>query len=429
MHYSIPDIKKDIRLQDQELKKELAQLPEISTDQAQFTVLERLREFSTDAEHLLIGKRAPHGQETFHTQWKVVSKQFQDALNVMQPELICTHSADKSSDRMQFRSDQQINLVSDDEEMGEDNGFRKPATKRQAPNGQFPRTPSKGQPNSRAQTPVTPVKQETMASPGSSRKLTLPNQNIGQLGPFRQDYLHRGRSSMSIEEIQKEIDRCTIIGIPDAIPHEIKEEYALTAIHPWKEPLETYHDVTFDILKQEMNSVLSDVLRNYQDTELYRGSKEHVNDFINHHENIQRERLTSLYDIESASLFTMNIPGFRGHKQSVLEKLVATRREARVQAWLAANRVAKEKEQQLRKNFKEEDLAKYPLYSKEIDVAAYVIGYYNLARIRFVEAVCGNTKVSLFMEMKKGIKYLLEGKFELNSGDCKSSNTLYIIIY
>ncbi|CAG8976238.1 hypothetical protein HYALB_00012005 [Hymenoscyphus albidus] len=404
---SLLDIEEDVQLQTREINERLAALPEVSQDQVQFTVRNILHKFAAEAENMLagkilVGKFALQGQDRFHNQWRILCKQFQSALEQMQPELICTYpSADGFPDRPRLRNEEQINLVSDEDE---DEEVRQPANKRQAPDDQFPRTPAKPPFLNRAQTPVTPVKQEIIASPSLMHRLTLPNQNAAKFGPFSRDDLEYGRNSWTIAEVKQTIDE-------NAIPGRV-----LTAMEPWKHPLETFHETTFTMLRKHMNNVLSDVLRNYQGTELYRASKKHINEFISYHEKIQQERLMTLYNAEHVALFTTDLPGFKIHKQQALDKLNAACREARVQVWLQApaNQGPKDKE-----HMKDEDLAKYLPYSRELEVAAYVIGYYHLARVRFAEAVCGSTKVSLFMEMEKEIKYLLEGKLELNVGDCE----------
>ncbi|CAG8951152.1 hypothetical protein HYFRA_00007898 [Hymenoscyphus fraxineus] len=409
---SIPDIQSDVQNQATGIQTELENLPEVCHEQAQFIVRQRLAEFSDAAEGLLSGnaRRNNKGgrkrpEESFQYQWKKLSSRFRDTLEHMQPEMNCSHPP---SDGVRPRTEEQINLVSDDD----DEGNNRAQTSRQAFDTTVLRTPNKNPIR-----PQTPIKQE-LASPSRMRRL-MPTQLGQKYGPFCQDYLYSGRNFMTIADLQKGIDFHTGNGEPDNVSFKIKEEYVLTAIQPWKLPLETFHNTTFTILRKEILQVLSEVLKNYKDTLLFRRSKEYISDLINHYDMIQHEKLFDLYNIEHAALFTMNLDGFREHKQHALAKLNTARKEARIEAWLNTVKLGHHKDKEhLRKNVKEEDLVRFSLFQKELEIAAYVIGYYNLARIRFVDTVCCSVNVTTIEAMKKGFKNLLEKKFDLFSPNC-----------
>ncbi|CAG8974112.1 hypothetical protein HYALB_00002747 [Hymenoscyphus albidus] len=400
---SIPDIQSDVQNQARGIQAELENRPEVCHEQAQFIVRQLLAKFSDAAEGLLGGnaRRNNEGgtkrrEESFQYQWKKLSSRFRDTLEHMQFEMNCSQAP---SDGARPRTEEQINLSSN---ITASIRYHSSTT-----------------PNKNPIRLQTPIKQE-LASPGGMRRL-MPTQLGLKYGPFCQDYLYSGRNFMTIADLRKGIDFYTGFGEPDNVSFTIKEEYALTAIQPWKLPLETFHNTTFTILGKEIIQVLSEVLKNYKDTLLFRRSKEYISDLINHYEMIQREKLFDLYNIEHAALFTMNLDGFREYKQQALAKLNTARKEARIEAWLNTVKGRHKDKEHLRKNVKEEDLARFSMFHKELEIAAYVIGYYNLARIRFVDTVCCSVNVTTFEAMKKGFKTLLERKLDLFSPNSEGS--------
>jgi hypothetical protein len=54
--------------------------------------------------------------------------------------------------------------------------------------------------------------------------------------------------------------------------------------------------------------------------------------------------------------------------------------------------------------------------AKELDVAAYIRGYYTTARTRFCDQVCANIHSRFFHVISEEISYFLETKFKLDEG-------------
>jgi hypothetical protein len=65
-------------------------------------------------------------------------------------------------------------------------------------------------------------------------------------------------------------------------------------------------------------------------------------------------------------------------------------------------------------------------FERELDVAAYIRGYYDTARLRFTDSVCANMNSRYFQKIAKEIDYLLERKFELDNGDGMFLTNFYI---
>ena len=134
------------------------------------------------------------------------------------------------------------------------------------------------------------------------------------------------------------------------------------------------------------------------------------------------------YNTEKGGLFTINEDAFNLHKHDALETLRETRRKIRVDCY--ANRYHRnkynndERDTAAREDFKskvkDEQLGPDP-FDRELDVAAYIRGYYTTARFRFTDSVCANMHTRHFQKISRGVNYLLEEKFGLDQGDGKFS--------
>jgi hypothetical protein len=223
---------------------------------------------------------------------------------------------------------------------------------------------------------------------------------------------------MSLQDIEKAIHDHSLFGRPEHFNHKVTEEYALTSISAWEDPLKTFLDHTFAMLRREIHEVLARVLKNHKDTELYKRSVRIVDGFLHHHEVIQREKSEKLLEMEKAALFTINDQEFARHKKDALDCLRVARRKIRVAAYVDSLPRPNGKERdrdELMNKVQDKDLPGDRFW-RELDAAAYIRGYYTTARLRFTDSVCANINVSLFQAVKKGLKFMLETQLRLDDG-------------
>jgi hypothetical protein len=385
-------------------------MPETPNDKVQHIVRQRLMKFSQSAKDLLDGNSVSQNNR-FHLQWTTLYGQFQKATEVMRPGCVFTTPFDMPK--------VVINLDESDDD-GASRHSSSTATK--SPNGSFVK-------RQRLQTtPTRPsggfIKRETgFTTP--QRPAALKRFKPSEFGPFYQDYLTLGQSALTLVDIRQSIAERGRAGMPDFDNYKIREDYALVAVNPWKYPLETFIDHTFRLIRIELQSILRSVLQSYEQTGLYRQSKEILEKFLLRQETEQRAVSMEFYKTEAAALFTINQGAFDLHKAEALAILQQQRRNRRVDCFMKNHPESEFKNADAREAFKNKvtdaDLGPDP-FAKELDIAAYIKGYYTTARLRFVDSVCANMMSSYFGKIKEQLSYLLEDELGLDRGDSESPN-------
>ena len=412
---SIPDISEKVRIELLQVDEELSRLPETPNDKVQHIVRQRLMKFSQSAKDLLDGNSVSQNNR-FHLQWTTLYGQFQKATEVMRPGCVFTTPFDMPK--------VVINLDESDDD-GASRHSSSTATKR--PNDGSPND-SFGKRQRLQTTPTRPggsfIKREAgFTTP--QRPAALKRFKPSEFGPFYQDYLTLGQSALTLVDIRQSIAERGRAGMPDFDNYKIREDYALVAVNPWKYPLETFIDHTFRLVRLELQSMLRSVLQSYEQTGLYRQSKDILEKFLLRQETEQRAISMEFYKTESAALFTINQGAFDLHKAEALAILQQQRRNRRVDCFMKNHPESEFKNADAREAFKNKvtdaDLGPDP-FAKELDIAAYIKGYYTTARLRFVDSVCANMMSSYFGKIKEQLSYLLEDELGLDRGDSESSN-------
>jgi len=423
-----------------EVDHDLGLLPEIPNDKVQHIVRQRLNKFKDEVQRILDGSSASN-QNRFHGKWTKLCQQFLRATAFMRPRCICEHPSDMDrevislddSDTESHRSlagNKRLREASDT-----------PTPKRQRFNDgaiplNFPSTPLKPLGPPQSPRPRNTIKSEN----GQSHWHPSPavrNQKPESFGPFFQRYLELGFHAMSIGDIKRSIETHGRTGVPDFVSHKVREDFALDAIEPWNLPLATFIENTFTMLRSQILSTLSSILEKHQNTSLLKRSQDFIEEFLKKHEDQQRATLMEFYETEKSGLFTINVDAFNQHKSEALKALRTHRRNRRLDCYVAKNfqtgRFKDDgtgtKEAAAREKFKKEitDTMLGPdPFETELDVAAYIRGYYDTARLRFTDFVCANMKSRYFQKIAKEIDYLLERKFELDNGDGKFLTNFYI---
>jgi hypothetical protein len=193
-------------------------------------------------------------------------------------------------------------------------------------------------------------------------------------------------------------------------------------VAPWEKPLKTMMDITMKMLRDQVDMILSDVLLTWQQTQLFKQSRQHLTTFFDGFEKSQLAETTALYKLETYKLFTINTVAWEAYRQEEGAALRKMRRTVRARAYVNKDLKMRRKtldDAAFRKavsDVKDEQLGKDP-FETEIEVAAYVRGYYKTAALRFVDGVCLSIHGKMFKNAKTEINYFLQKKLGLDKGN------------
>jgi len=414
---SLPDLERKIQGHARSVDEQLSRLPEIPQNRAAGFVKDGLKEFEFGVRQILDGGAA----SSFYSEWNRLCYQFQKATEQMVPRCKVGHPSDQThmnddnsddegsvilvSHRTTKRPLQQPDIRPD--------GGKKPRHNKRTPSP----GPVKWETNAYAGTPAREVPKAVKGKnahtkPGLYRKL-----DSEEFGPFYKEYLDSGCNAMSIEDIQSSIKDNGCHGKPGTFNHNVKVDFALLSIIPWNEPLDDFVLHTFSLLSKHIHAILSKSLVNFKDTPLYRNSKPIIDEFLATHETKQAKKSTEFYNMEKSTLFTINDHAFNINKAEALAHLRAQRRKVRVDLYLTkmyrvnAKQSLKEFKMEQRDKVTDEKLDQKlgpdSTFDTELEVAAYIRGYYHTARLRFIDSVCAEMNFKLFHEIRKGAGKLL----------------------
>jgi hypothetical protein len=241
--------------------------------------------------------------------------------------------------------------------------------------------------------------------------------------PFA-EYLKAGKNFATIAEIRERISKHSKTGVPGIVNDQVHMEMCLQSVTPWELPLERMLDITLQMLREQTEAILFEILSKWQQTELFKKARQHLKSFFDEFETSQRAAATMLYELESYKLFTVNNIAWEEYRQQELDILKRARRSRRAKAY-----VEKQVSMRQRQPFKDETAKKKAVqevrdevlgkdpFETEIEVAAYVRGYYKTAALRFVDSVCLSIHGRLFRHARQKIFYFLEQQLGLDKGD------------
>lgn len=186
----------------------------------------------------------------------------------------------------------------------------------------------------------------------------------------------------------------------DLVPDEVRETMCLDAVRKWQGPLETYIDKTAELLEKTTNQALEESLGALRRRLIFKACQAHLKEFINKIVASQRARLAEMYDSETYQMYMMNEDAFTRYKSQELDQLRRARAIYRLKAvalveWdyeikNLADMSDSEKSKEHRMLTVQLPKIGIDPYETEIEVAAFVRGYYNTAATRFVEGVTMN---------------------------------------
>lgn len=186
----------------------------------------------------------------------------------------------------------------------------------------------------------------------------------------------------------------------DLVPDEVREAMCLDAVKKWKGPLETYMDKTAELLEKVTNKALEQSLGVLRRRLIFKKCQAHLKAFIDGNVASQKARLFEMYNGETYQMYTMNEDAFTRYKAKELEQLRRARAIYRLKAVALVEwkyDIKKLEDMSDDERGRENRMLAQHLpkigndpYDTEIEVAAFVRGYYNTAASRFVEGVTMN---------------------------------------
>ncbi|SPO04767.1 related to Mx protein [Cephalotrichum gorgonifer] len=363
----LPTIKTKVGAKLYNAKRQLASLPEIPSN-VELEVKTSLRNFVD-----LVVTRL-HGGE-FSSTYQRLGEQFRDCLAGMKPKVIVTDSTDV------------IEIIDDD-----DDDDRTPVgtPKRRAPEMAPPATPSK-----RARTSHSQVKREDMT--GRSGSVPPPGQRVRgtpvpDIGPFSK---FSPPPSRKLRDIKETIARHNRAGQPGLVAAEVHEELCRQAVSPWQGPIMEFQQAVMKEVRAIIDAALNEAFSKLQRRLIYKRARAALHAMLNYQAEETQRFLLKMLKIHTRQLFTLNdneLGRFRAMEEEILRR---HRHMMRWQAYTGESGPIKPLEQlsdqekeaeNKRRAAQVEKMGKDP-FQAEVDVFAYVRGYYRLASSRMTDTV------------------------------------------
>ncbi|KAJ3579395.1 hypothetical protein NPX13_g1172 [Xylaria arbuscula] len=391
---SLPTIKGKVYARLKEVEHQLQGLPEIphnvehEVKSSLFRFLGRMKGAVKDSEFL--------------SEWNTLNNQFRDIVFHIKPTC-----------RVKEPATQTIDLSDCDTEVSAVTPSRRPR-----PNDSTIRsTPTK---RSRIDEvlPFTPVKNESFSSNIVFNASPAASSSHAKIqGPFA-GFSNLGRLAMDIREIRNQVMKKQRPGMPrDLVPDEVRECLCLDAVKKWQGPLETYIEMTAELLEKVAHEALQESLgvlrRRLIFTECEAGLKQFINDLVTE----QKGRLCDMYHSETYQMYILNEDTFTRYRAQELEQLRRARAIFRLKGAALIEwgyEIKKLEDMSSEEKDREHKILSQQLpklgrdpYETEIEVAAFVRGYYRTAAARFVEGVTMNVN-SRTLAGPNGYAHLME---------------------
>jgi GTPase SAR1 family protein len=416
---SLDNIEEKIKAQAHEVDLALSSLPELPDENVQHVVMDRLQKISNGVVNLLAGGPRSNG---FLSSWSQLTYDFRNAIESIKPMFSYKHGSDMTRPDREY-----IDLLDSDDDQAipvtptpsrkrpPPDLFNSPhghQSKKFKPENSFNREPSVAT-SIQSQQSSTRPKQVPNGCPSSHLKRRTIQPMRGDRSTVFGEFLGFGSGFLSIGDIREIIGRHHPPGFPGHIDHAVYQDICLDAISPWTLLLKRLADHTFKMLRDSVLEILVNFLGDYKQTQLFRSSRGHLLKFLDQYEAEQRQILQTLFDLESYKMFTVNDEIFEMFKTQALKSLQDARRKHRQVCYLQKTPTNK-----ITDPLKVSDIELGPdPFQKEVEVAAYVRGYYKTAGLRFSDNASQSIRGNLFQKVETKIIGMLEHSLELYNGD------------
>ncbi|RYP43137.1 hypothetical protein DL768_010072 [Monosporascus sp. mg162] len=394
---SLPNIKHQVELRRKALEGRLLELPELPSN-IEFEVRRSLS-------NLWLRVKDAMESSALNSEWKKLSRQFYECILDMKPSCI-----------VKDRSDIRLPNATEDSDVEVISSVRKHSLLTESPVRANKRVKKDQESHSRAQEGnllSNPIRGSSVSYAPASEKGASP------FGKFLDNPIR-----IHLPEIRRKIEDETRPGVRSIVPIEVYESLALDAIRRWEGPMLFYLEKTMTLLGKAIERALWESLGNLQRRLIFKETLAHMEEFLVMEGTSQAGLLRGLYNLETYSLFTLNEAYSNRHEQEELDHLTRMRALYRLDA---AQRLSipirKDARDLSDEEAKEERRAMTNIlpqlgedqFRNEVQVAAFVRGYYITAAHRFAESVTlsinGNLfrgikerQINLFLEQKLGIE-------------------------
>ncbi|KAK5996486.1 Interferon-induced GTP-binding Mx1-like protein [Cladobotryum mycophilum] len=397
---SLPNIKHKVKHYLDKITRQLATLPELPHN-VELEIQTCLNSFADSSRTKI---------DEFAARINDLPANFRDCLLEIKPKFI-----------LKDRSDIEVLELSDDES---DAGsiapmaHATPTSKRRAMAAQA--TPSKrprlgASAESVAPTPST-VKPEDSGS-GNGLPPPAAPQRVALAEPFK-EFGNIGRGFRTLRQVHDEIQTKMKAGMPNIIPPEVYNDLAMESIRPWNRPTDVFLKQIIRLLQHELEGVLNMSLESLKKRFIYTEAKRHLKSCLEEHWEVTQKALHELYSDETERLMTFNEGALQQCIKDEEDMLFRFRHQMRMHGAGFAQKpllpwesLTEEKQtQDVKRRQAEEARLKPDMFVREVQVVAYVRGYYRLAALRYADAVSQRIICRMIPAIRKQLRTYLDDK-------------------
>ncbi|EGU74808.1 hypothetical protein FOQG_04240 [Fusarium oxysporum f. sp. raphani 54005] len=406
---SLPHIKQKLRQRLTDIVEQLEKLPELP-DNVELEVQTSVMEFGELT-------RTQLKPSEFSKHFVPLPDNFRDCLLDMKPKFTLRDS-----------SDIPVVDISDDES---DAGSVAPAIN--------PHTPSKRRTMAPPITPSKRVRMEQTPAGTPSRSLQPEDSRASVANspaPRRQlfpapftPFSGVGRGFRTLRQVRDEIKSKTRAGVPDIITEEVYNDMCREAIEPWSGPMKAFLDHVMSLLDDMLDQALAKSFASLNKRLIFRECRKILTEYLNDRRRETAGALDLVYRLETYGLFTVNQEAFRRYQKDEQILLTRYRHQMRMQAagygdgrapvpWESLT----EEKRVLDEKRRENELTKLgpDSFERELEVVAYVRGYYRLAALRFADAVALHITNGMIPHIQRNLPFHLDRKLGIAGADAKS---------
>ncbi|KAI5459388.1 P-loop containing nucleoside triphosphate hydrolase protein [Mariannaea sp. PMI_226] len=412
---SLPNIKLTLKQHLERIITQLGRLPELPKN-VELEVQTSVMEFGELA-------RSELKPAQFSRRFGSLPDDFRESLLEMKPKFI-----------LKDASDTPVMEISDDESDSESTvtTVNTPTSKRRsmAPPG----TPAKRQRAELAAnpSPVNGQHRNRQALPDDGRGSITPRpspappQRRKEFPPPFTQFSNIGRGFGTLRQVRDEIRSKTRAGMPDIITEEVYNDLCKRAMAPWDGPMVAFLDQIMCLLYNMLIEALKKSFERLNKRLIYQESRKLLKEYLDDQRQETRDALEAVYRLETYGLFTINreafnqcrkdeqvvLTRFRHHMRMVAAGYFDGRAQVPWESLTDEKRIQEEKK-------REAELVKIgpDPFEREVEVIAYVRGYYRLAALRFADMVALQVTNGMIPTIQRTLPHYLDEKLGLRGPD------------
>jgi hypothetical protein len=351
--------------------------------------------------------------------WEKLQKAFAEALEAMKPTVRCSGTRDEGVFLHTLpgrTADMSIVVDSDDEDEGDARMTEVPETptkkrKRRLDTSGLPtsktptKTPAKG-------AIVTPTRRSGLSKSTEHTAISLPAD------------FSRFKKTFELDEIDEEISAKSKSKVPGQVHHKVRETLMVMATAKWYKPVDLFFNTLEKNLIDRIKSLFDEQFGNWREAGLYKEAWAIVAEVVKNNLNEQKTVMaTECLNDQREGPYIYYRSLFDKEKAAYLKKYSDFRPVVRLKYYLkeAATHYGRDleenEEDKLKKNQKVIDRVNEEPYGHVVfDVMADVAAYYDLAAMRFHDAICMRVESRFFKQLREELKGELESTLGIFEG-------------